>query len=324
MTSRTRESTHRRDTVTLRSDALRKLATQNEKTKYFFSLPPSSVSRMVVTPAAKLKRGEVHVSTLAQGNIVAAPYEFVDQPGVEHYLLGEVGKVTEAEKTLSITFFSDGESADYSWYDPKTTKETTKILKVNDDTAGDLFKTCGALAIGRCLFVGRTENPAETETETDAPEKEYLPAMVSGYDAKTQQHQLQLHPDEELRLDLSKADVHLLQPSATDITEPSSSPTKSKRNSRTDAARTDAQTPVHTGIAHTANIITLIERSAPTPRKGKGKRSLSSANDLPSPTTDRIKTQKRQKEQKQKQQKQQKNEEEVFAKEEYKEEQKSD
>jgi len=81
MTSRTRESTHRRDTVTLRSDALRKLATQNENTKYFFSLPPSSVSRLVVTPAAKPKRGEHDVSTLAQGNIVAAPYEFVDQPG---------------------------------------------------------------------------------------------------------------------------------------------------------------------------------------------------------------------------------------------------
>ena len=58
----------RRDTVTLRSDALRKLATQNENTKYFFSLPPSSVSRLVVTPAAKPKRGEheVHVFVMKQ------------------------------------------------------------------------------------------------------------------------------------------------------------------------------------------------------------------------------------------------------------------
>ena len=221
----------------------------------------------------------------------------MDQPGVEHYRLGEVGKADEAEKTLSITFFSDGEAADYSWYDPKTTKETTKILKVNDVTAGDLFKTCGALAIGRCLFVGRTENPAETETETDAPEKEYLPATVSGYDAKTQQHQLQLRPAEELRLDLSQGDVRLVQPvpvqpvSAIDTTETPSSPTKSKRNTRTVAARTDAQTPVHTGIAHTANINTLTERSALTPQKGTGKRSLFSANDLPSPTTDTRKTQ---------------------------------
>jgi len=269
----------RRNTVTLRSDALRKLATQNEKTKYFFSLPPSSVARLVVTPAAKPKRGEheVHVSTLAQGDIVAAPCEFVDQPGVEHYLLGEVGKADEAEKTLSITFFSDGESADYSWYD----QETTKILKVNDVEAGALFKTCGALAIGRCLFVGRNKNP------TDAPEKEYLPATVTGYDAETKQHQLQL-PSEELRLDLSKVDARLVQP---DTTEPPSSPTKAERITRAAVTRTNAQTPVHTGIAHTANINTLIERSAPTPLKGEGKRSLFSANDLPSPTTDRKETQ---------------------------------
>lgn len=255
----------------------------------FFSLPPSSVSRLVVTPAARSKRGEVHVSTLAQGNFVAAPYKFVDQPGVEHYLLGEVGKADVAEKALSITFFSDGESADYSWHDQETTKETTKILKVNDVTAGDLFKTCGALAIGRCLFVGCTKNPAKTET--DDPEKGYLPAKVIGYDVETQLHQLELPREESRLVDLSKADARLVQPSATDTTGPPSSLTKSKRNTRSDAARTDAQTPVHTGIAHTANINTLTERSALTPLKGKGKRSLSSANDLPSPTTDRVKTQ---------------------------------
>jgi hypothetical protein len=282
----------RRNTVNLKNDALRKRASQNDKTKYFFSLPPSSVSRLVVTPAAKPKCGEreVHVSTLAQGNIVAAPYEFMDQPGVEHYLLGEVGKADVAEKALSITFFSDGESADYSWHDQKTTIETTKILTVNDVTAGVLFKTCGALAIGRRLFVARNKNPAET----DDPEKEYLPATVTGYDAKTQQHQLQLRSAEELRLDLATADVRLVQPipvQPAPITETLETPTKSKRNTRTDAARTDAQTHVHTGIAHTANINTLTERSAPKPLKGNGKRSLSFANDLPSPTTDRIKTQ---------------------------------
>mmetsp|Transcript_2696 Transcript_2696/g.9648 ORF Transcript_2696/g.9648 Transcript_2696/m.9648 type:complete len:407 (+) Transcript_2696:381-1601(+) len=249
--------------------------------KFFFSLPPSSVSHLVVTPAAKAKRGEVHVSTLAQGDIVAAPWECADQSGVEQYLLGEVGKVDEAEETLSISFFSDRKSDDYSWYE----REMTNILKVNDVTAGVLFKTCGALAIGRCLFVGRNKNPAITET--DDPEKEYLPATVIGYDAETQQHQLQL-PSEDSRLDLSKADVHLVQPipvqpaPATDTLE---TPTKAKRNTRTDAARTDVQTPVHTGIAHTANINTLIERPAPTPPKGKGKRSLFSANDPPSPTT---------------------------------------
>ena len=139
--------------------------------------------------------------------------------------------------------------------------------------------------------------------------KEYLPATVTGYDAETQQHQLQL-PSEELRLDVSKADVRLVQPPATDTTEPPSSPTKAGRTARA-ATRTDAQTPVHTGTAHTANTNTLTERSAPvhtgtahtanfntliecstlTPPKGRGKRSLFSANDLPSPTTATRKTQ---------------------------------
>ncbi|CAL6338555.1 unnamed protein product [Bathycoccus prasinos] len=110
--------------------------------------------------------------------------ELADQSGVEHYLLGEVGKSDEVAKTLSIKFFSDGKWDDFSWYD----QETTNILKVNKVTAGDLFKTCGALAIGRDLFLGRNKNP----TGTDAPEKEYLPATVIGYDADTQQHQLRL------------------------------------------------------------------------------------------------------------------------------------
>ena len=60
----------------------------------------------------------------------------------EQYLLGEV----QVEN-----FFSDGESDNFPWH----AQDTTKILKVNDVTAGDLFKTCGALAIGRSLFVGR-------------------------------------------------------------------------------------------------------------------------------------------------------------------------
>ena len=119
-------------------------------------------------------------------------------------------------------------------------------MKVNNVTAGDLFKTCGALAIGRRLFLGHRKNPAKTET--DAPEKEYLLATVTGYDAETQQHQLQL-PSEELRLDLSKGDVRLVQPSATDTTEPPSSPSKAGRTTCAAVTRTDAQTPVtHYGI----------------------------------------------------------------------------
>ena len=55
----------------------------------------------------------------------------------------------------------------------------------------------------------------------------------------------------------------------------------------------DALIPVHTGTAHTANINTLIERSALTPAKGRGKRSLVSANDLPSPIVERKERQNR-------------------------------
>ena len=82
-----------------------------------------------------------------------------------------------------------------------------KILKVNDVNAGVLLKTCGALAVGRCLFLGYRKNPKETGD----PEKKYLPATVIRYDAETQQHQLQL-PSEKLSLDLSKTDVRLIQP----------------------------------------------------------------------------------------------------------------
>ena len=90
----------RRNTVSQSYAAVRERVTQNAKTKFFFSLPTSSVSRLVVIPAPKPKRGEheVHVSALAQGDIVAAPYELADQSGVEHYLLGEVEKSTRLRR----------------------------------------------------------------------------------------------------------------------------------------------------------------------------------------------------------------------------------
>ena len=86
------------------------------------------MSRLIVTPAAKAKRGKVHVSTLAQGNIVAAPWRCTDEPGVEKYYLREIRKVDGPEQKLSITFLSDGLSLDQSWND----QETTRILKTND------------------------------------------------------------------------------------------------------------------------------------------------------------------------------------------------
>ena len=135
--------------------------------------------------------------------------------------------------------------------------------------------------------------------------------MITSFESETQQHQLQLHPDQPesppssaptgppIAVDLSKANVRLVRPRVPDVADVSTAATtietspptmarsitrtvaqtsvhtdtahtaKARRITRTDAARTDAQTPVHTGIAHTANINTLIERSAPTPPKGK-------------------------------------------------------
>ncbi len=143
----------RHNTVSQSNNAVRKRARQIEKTKFFFSLPTSSVSHLIVPPAVNAKRGKVHVSTLAQGNIVAAPWKCDDEPRVEQYFLGEVGDIDE-----------------------------------------------------------------------------------------TEQHQLQL-PSEKLSLDLSKIDVRLVQPPATDTTETPSSPTKARRITRTAAARIAAQTP---------------------------------------------------------------------------------
>ena len=120
-------------------------------------------------------------------------------------------------------------------------------------------------------------------------------------------HQLQLHPNQTklplptaatgspISVDLSKADVRSVPFRATDVPTPSSietppPPTLALHTSRAAAARTVAQTPVHTDIAHTDNIITAVARSAPTPPKGK--RFFISTNDLPSPATAKRKTQK--------------------------------
>ena len=97
-----------------------------------------------------------------------APWRCTDESGVEKYYLGEVGEVDGTEKKVSISFFSDGKSVDYSWND----QETTKILKVNDVNAGDLFKTCCTHIVGRRLFF---------RDATDDPEKKYLPATIAGY-----------------------------------------------------------------------------------------------------------------------------------------------
>ena len=78
-------------------------------------------------------------------------------------------------------------------------------------------------------------------------------------------------------------------PTASSIETPPP-PTLALRTTRAAAARTVAQTPVHTDIAHTDNITTAVARSALTPTKGK--RFFISTNDLPSLATAKRKTQK--------------------------------
>ena len=63
-----------------------KRASQNVMTKYFFSLPTSSVSRPLTTPTAKVKRDEFLASDLKQGDIVAAQWQCRDEGGVDKYL----------------------------------------------------------------------------------------------------------------------------------------------------------------------------------------------------------------------------------------------
>jgi len=166
---------------TQRKGVLHARAMSQKKTNFFFSLPTSSVSRLVVAPTTNAKRGEEFlVSDLELGDIVAAPWQLGDVSEGVTYLLGEVGEVRENH--LSATFFSDGRPSAYSWDD----RETTKILKVNDINTGELLTTYGTHVIGRSLFI---------RSDLADPEK-YLPAKITGYDTTTRQHKLQLLPDQ--------------------------------------------------------------------------------------------------------------------------------
>ena len=274
--------------TTQSKEVLYQRAAKHKKTKFFFPLPTSSVSRLVVAPTTNVKRGEFLAYDLKPGDIIAAPWQLNDVSGGETYLLGEVGETGEK---LSATFLSDGLSSDYFWDD----QEMTRILKVNDVNTGDLFKTCGTHVIGRRLFYRDASVGAE----------KYLPALISGYDTTTQQHKLQLLPDQTepplpttpagspISVDLSKADVRLVRPPATGIPVAAtavtpSSPTLAPRTTRAAAARNIAQTPVHNHTAHNDNSTTLTESFAPS--SPKGKRLSITTNDIPSPPSAKRKT----------------------------------
>jgi len=133
-------------------------------------------------------------------------------------------------------------------------------------------------------------------------------ATNSNFTRIKRNHRLQPLPastGSPISVDLSKADVRSVPFPATDVPTPSSietppPPTLALRTSRAAAARTVAQTSVHTDIAHTDiahtdiahtdNITTAVARSTPTPTKGK--RFFISTNDPLSPATAKRKTQK--------------------------------
>ena len=168
--------------------------------------------------------------------------------------------------------------------------------RVNDAKTGGLFKTCGPHVVGRRLFF---------RSGTDNPGQQYLPATITGFDAETQQHQLRLHPDQTesppssapseppISVDLSEADDRLARPTAADVpaaatTETPSPLTSTPHTTRTAAALSDAQAPVHTHFAHTDNTNITLGRPASTPNKGK--RFILSTDDLPSPASAKRKT----------------------------------
>ena len=86
----------RRNTETQKHAAVLRRAKQNPRTSFFFSLPTSSVSRIVAAPVPKAKLGIFPASDLHQGDIVAAPWECTDEPGAVQYFLGEVRNVKES------------------------------------------------------------------------------------------------------------------------------------------------------------------------------------------------------------------------------------
>ena len=99
--------------------------------------------------------------------------------------------------------------------------------------------------------------------------------------------------NEVTQAESDRADVRLARPTAADVTatataEMPSPLTLTLRTTRAAAARSDAQTPVHTHFAHTDNTNITLGRPASTPIKGK--RFTLSTNDLPSPASVKRKT----------------------------------
>lgn len=140
----------RRDTPSTCSKDVRERAEQNEKTKFFFDLLTSSVTRLAPegplgSPKSKLKCNEIRVSHLQSGDIVAVPRAFSDDLGVPDLFLGEVVSVAE---TLSIASFDDGKTVEHQLTD----HEIARYLKVNDLNTGQLLKAVGPHIVNRQFF----------------------------------------------------------------------------------------------------------------------------------------------------------------------------
>ena len=244
----------RRDTHSTYNKYVRERAEQHERTKFFFDLLTSFVTRLAPegppgSPKSKLKSNEIRVSDLQSGDIVAVPRASSDGSKVPDLFLGEVVSVAE---TLSIVFCDDGKTVEHKLTHP----EITRYLKVNDLNTGQLLKAVGPHIVKRQFYYrgavgnlesdqlpdGGAQQPLVGGAPLDDRVAKYQPVIVVNYDATTKLHQLQIDPESQdppssptpsLSVDLGKSDIRLALPrlskKSTCQTCPSPFSTKQKR-----------------------------------------------------------------------------------------------
>ena len=155
----------RRDTHSTCNKYVRERAEQNERTKFFFDLPTSSVTRLVPegppgSPKSKLKSNEIRVSRLESGDIVAVPRASSTTSGVSEFFLGEV---VSAVKTLDIVLCDDGKTVERDLRDP----EIARYLRVNDLNTGQLLKAVGPHIVNRQFFYRSAVGSLDSEQLPD-------------------------------------------------------------------------------------------------------------------------------------------------------------
>jgi len=240
-----------RDTPSTCNKYVRERAEQNEKTKFFFDLLTSSVTRLAPedplgSPKSKLKSNVLRVSRLDPGDIVAVPRACSDGSGVPDLFLGEVASVAT---TLSFVSCDDGKTVEHQLTD----HEIAHYLRVNDLNTGQLLKAVGPHIVNRQFFYrgavgnlesdqlpdGGAQQPLVGGAPLDDNVAKYQLVTVVSYDADRQIHQLQISPESQESpsspapphfVDLGKSDIRLARPRlSTCQTRSSSVPSGQKR-----------------------------------------------------------------------------------------------